>query len=494
MKRFVPTSLIAAAAILAVSAVPASAGIPTKVLVPKRQACVQTINYRYGLNIKPGANTIVIDGHAMDKLRPKVSGWIVGFRPGLERPDGTSPPVSEIHLHHAVWLVNFQPTYAAGEEKTRFDLPNGFGYRYKPSDNWILNHMIHNLTPTPTKVYLTWQLQFIPDSSPCAKGITEARTQWLDVEGGKAYPVFNVPFHGGTKNRWTFPDDVPTAYAADATPRNQWTADRDATLIGTAGHLHPGGLYTDLKLTRDGKTVTLFRSHAKYYEKAGAVSWDVSMEATPPKWRIAIKKGDVLSVHGTYDTSRAAWYESMAIMPVATTLTPQGGLNPFTDKIPKQGYLTHGQLPENSDAQAGKSNPAYQDTRKLKNGPSVAKVIVKNFTYEQGDLTLRGKAGLPPVVQQGASLEFFNGDAKSDVMHSITGCAQPCGLTSGISFPLANGVQFDSGNLGFGPALFTATANRDTWDTPPTLKPGTYTYFCRIHPFMRGAFRVIKAT
>ena len=22
------------------------------------------------------------------------------------------------------------------------------------------------------------------------------------------------------------------------------------------------------------------------------------------------------------------------------------------------------------------------------------------------------------------------------------------------------------------------------------LKPGTYTYFCRVHPFMRGAFKV----
>ena len=28
------------------------------------------------------------------------------------------------------------------------------------------------------------------------------------------------------------------------------------------------------------------------------------------------------------------------------------------------------------------------------------------------------------------------------------------------------------------------------WQTPSNLSPGTYTYFCRIHPFMRGAFRV----
>ena len=38
----------------------------------------------------------------------------------------------------------------------------------------------------------------------------------------------------------------------------------------------------------------VFRSRAHYYEPAGAVSWDVSMTATPPNWRVAVKKGDVL--------------------------------------------------------------------------------------------------------------------------------------------------------------------------------------------------------
>ena len=34
------------------------------------------------------------------------------------------------------------------------------------------------------------------------------------------------------------------------------------TLVYTAGHLHPGGLYTDLNVTRNGRTVKLFRSMA----------------------------------------------------------------------------------------------------------------------------------------------------------------------------------------------------------------------------------------
>ncbi len=47
-------------------------------------------------------------------------------------------------------------------------------------------------------------------------------------------------------------------------------------------------------------------------------------------------------------------------------------------------------------------------------------------------------------------------------------------------------VQFESNTLGRGSRRRAPTSGQ----TPANLKPGTYTYFCRIHPFMRGAFRV----
>jgi len=47
------------------------------------------------------------------------------------------------------------------------------------------------------------------------------------------------------------------------------------------------------------------------------------------------------------------------------------------------------------------------------------------------------------------------------------------------------------GSWAAGPRGLTAAANRDTWKTPRNLRTGTYTYFCRVHPFMRGSFRVV---
>ena len=126
-------------------------------------------------------------------------------------------------------------------------------------------------------------------------------------------------------------------------------------------------------------------------------------------------------------------------------------------------------------------------------------VKIEDFKYGQGDLTAKGSAKDPAKVPQGQSLTFVNGDGTPttpfnlQISHSITACQAPCNLTTGVSYPIANGAGgFDSGQLGFGSAGFTAFNNKQTWQTPPNLPVGTYTYFCRIHPFMRGAFRVVS--
>ena len=76
-----------------------------------------------------------------------------------------------------------------------------------------------------------------------------------------------------------------------------------------------------------------------------------------------------------------------------------------------------------------------------------------------------------------------------------TTCATSCNRQIGISYPLANAskpsLQFDSGQLGFGPAGASPATNRLDYETPADLPKGTYTYFCRVHNFMRGSFRVI---
>ena len=55
------------------------------------------------------------------------------------------------------------------------------------------------------------------------------------------------------------------------------------------------------------------------------------MGATPPDWRVKLQAGDELSVHATYDSARADWYEVMGIMPVAVyNGTDVGGVGAFS--------------------------------------------------------------------------------------------------------------------------------------------------------------------
>jgi hypothetical protein len=223
----------------------------------------------------------------------------------------------------------------------------------------------------------------------------------------------------------------------------------------------------------------------------------------------------------------------MGIMVVGVTAAPvAGGVDPFTQEVDQTDSLTHGRLKENIDTGvrkfAGLNNPA-----RTRSGPFVDRVVIKSFVYRQGDLSLPGRSGRPPRVRQGSSLTFVNKDAPLiERFHTITSCQLPCNKTGGIGYPLADGpFAFDSGELGFGPtieqglyasggvsgnvpmtaavpnpapdercedlpgllkAIATGCVGETIYKTPRNLTPGTYAYFCRVHPFMRGAFRVVK--
>ena len=497
----------------------------SSVTVTKLPNGAKRMKYSVGpFNIIPGQNEI---GYAPIIEKPKVDGYITRMRPDLTFVNGKVPRVDVLHLHHGVWVNLSRENstsglpelfFAAGEEKTIFNLPDGYGYRYEADDRWILNHMIHNLTPVPMKVEMVYEIDFIPADSKAAKDITPARPIWMDVENGKLYPVFDVKKNSGGKDKLlTYPDDDKNAYAAGEGQRNEWVVDRPGVLIATAGHLHPGGLHTDLWLERDGAKVKaakcsglnaasakskcraksprgkgnkvhLFESTAKYFEPAGAVSWDVAMTGTREDWRVKLEKGDVLSTTATYGTKRAAWWESMGIM-VAYMADTGPGKNPYRTRVDYPGKPTHGHLEENRNHGGKKTD--LPDARKLPSGTvNPGNVDILGFSYKLGDLRLPGNAGRPPVVESGQSINYVNQDDGRRYYHSITSCKAPCNKSTGIAYPIADGpVQFESGTLGSNQPITTGSVS---WKTPTGLDAGTYTYFCRIHPFMRGAFRVKK--
>ncbi len=467
-------------------------------------------------------------------------GYVTRFKPSMAeiKPNGklVTPSVWDLHLHHVVWLGPNSASFGTGEEKSIPRYPQGYGLKVRGDADWTINQMIHNLNASDNReVYITWTIDWVPETAPPRTDIEPLKIKGLDVAGlPHIYPVFDAKreYDLDGDGRYVFPDDVPTDPSApgyeereNISGRRMWDIPAGgATLVSTVGHLHPGGLNIILRVARDGpdpgdeagddrsEVKRLFRSKAKYYEPAGAVSWDVAMKGTRRSWRIKLKEGDRVWINVTYDVEDASWYESMALMGLAwTTANDPKAKDPFDDADAVKamydagGILTHGRLPENIEYLADK-NLKLPDPRKLrssKKGLPGAGITINSFFYSEGGFTAtRGfpkRLMRPPVVKPGTQVAFTNLDAlegapgSEQAWHSITSCKAPCNRGSGIGYPLADGpLDFDSGQLGYGPGTSReVTTGSNQYKTPPLTKKGkTYTYFCRIHPAMRGSIRV----
>ena len=462
-----------------------------------RPAGCRRMTFAYGpLHVTSGDNLILFGPVTIE--RPRADGYVVRFKPDLVRLDGTVPPIEELHLHHSVWISTAfsNPMFASGEEKTIFSLPNGYGIPSHPyQELWLLNYMLHNQIQKPDNVFITYTIDFIPMSSPAAASISPVEPFWLDVAGFQgANPVYNTQRgFGATSGECAFPREEcarfdpfgKTDVPGNGAPGNGvgYVATPPAgTVVWMVGHVHPGGLRTDVEVMRGTERRRVFTSDAVYFDPGGPVSWDMAMETTRADYRLRLSPGDKLVLNSVYETAHASWYEGMGIVVMFIARDDTSGPDPFVTTVdPDNTAITHGHLPE-ADHHGGPDGPAGPAPKRVAWGS----VGIAAYNY------LPGQAGTIPVVKRGDPISFYNFDAAAQIFHTVTACAAPCNGPTGISYPLANGpIDFDSLELGYGITGLTAASNRwdFTIDTTP-FPPGEYDYFCRIHPFMRGAFAV----
>ncbi|MEA2386691.1 MAG: hypothetical protein QOJ22_865 [Thermoleophilaceae bacterium] len=514
-------------------------------------AC-QRMRFSYGpILVKPGQNDVLINPVTIEK--PMRDGYITRFRPNLVRADGVVPPVEQVHLHHGTWLsypeYGSGPFFAAGEEKTVAPFPRGYGMPVKAADTWLLLYMVHSAVTEPFETYIIYDVDFIPKDKGDKLGMTSAYPLWLDVRPS-GYPVFNTQrIFGGPDGRCTWPrekcadfDPYGDEIVGQGTPGNgkgtDWTFPAKGknfgkagpftggTLIGMGGHVHPGGIQNEIDLVRGKKKKRIYTGEALYWhpknkQKGGGPpdSWDFSMPVVGlPFWGVHVRPGDKLRSNATYDTTLQSTYENMGI--AVSLLVPDKngkpqapGLNPFKATLDRsrdclrrggmiaprpvlcdKGQVTHGHLSEN----ANRGGPGGKWASKSAGNSS--EVAIADFLYVPGDLSTRTSMGIP-TVKLGQKLRFTNFEGGS-IWHTITSCKFPCLGQTGAAFPIADGatskkrkLDFDSSEVGFGPPAIGPAAQTLSWSLDVSEKQGykpgeVVTYFCRIHPFMRGAFEV----
>lgn len=277
-------------------------------------------------------------------------------------------------------------------------------------------------------------------------------------------------------------------------------------------------------------------------------SWNFSMGVTGSTigWKVKIKPGDILRLNAVYDSQTASWYENMGIVVafVAPNDVPDAlhggrGLDVFdqpvsiksgfpTTALPTPGWLAPSCHPNNNAARGplvlcirGQVTHTHMREASTFGGagvlplnakPSsqfVSQIVSANFTYGTADMGVVGATGIPKV-HVGKPLTFVNFDTVADIWHTFTSCRVPCTGSYGLDYPTAygvgakNGADFDSTEIGYG--LFFSPASGQlggnnkplqqalqdgTYATFTPTVPGLYTFYCRIHPSMRGVFDAV---
>ena len=284
-------------------------------------------------------------------------------------------------------------------------------------------------------------------------------------------------------------------------------------------------------------------------------SWDFAMAGSgAPWWKVKIREGDKLRLNAVIDSQEGSWYENMGI--VMAWVAPDdphepAGIDPFDRRVtidrgypegqlvPKGAYdaasnwrpnscnpdyrgksktlclrgsPTHGPMQESNNHSGGCHDggcpPVPTDTE----GEVTTDIVSAAFTYGHADMGVIGAQGIP-LLKKDQPARFWNYDAAARVWHTYTRCAAPCTGPKDMDYPYADGgrgspkdvMDFDSSEIGYGTFLEPASGQippsgksweqtvRDGlyWEFTPT-KTGTYTFYCRIHRWMRGAFKVVE--
>lgn len=532
--------------------------------VPKPAGTVEELKFWFGpYTVGPGH-----DMNRVDIDLPVRDGFILAIEPGMRRvADLSEPSHQEAHIHHSHWFAldpgnqednytygNTEWIFGNGDEETRADFqersaadPNGpiYGQYIGATGPQLMIYMLHNKTSQPLEVYIALDVTFKHGSQ-----------QELAALGGRPHHDVSGVLFGRTYDVPREPDGDGVYETTRDSRRGpiEWTSTVDGTLIGTGGHLHPGGMRVVVEnmgseeqpCADDGRGYggTLLLVSDALFRNA-MFSEDFQMEVTNQGFRAPIHKGDRIRITGVYENKDHAWYDVMTHegLYIDEAQPPRGRCAPELigaaaepqveirrHRHRRVRYRVHRHERADGtvfrhrhrrvvirrhrhrvrvapDPTAGVPNRPWSDHPDLFCGEEFGAapcelpeeerppgrvtdtVTIANFLYLPGDRGMEGVDGSPVRVPKGTSLRFVNADQLLNIRHSVTTCAWPCNGPYVANYPFPDG-RWDSGTLGYD--VIDGGNPNPVASTPPDLEVGKYSYFCRIHPWMRGAFEVVE--
>lgn len=239
-------------------------------------------------------------GHGMNFFlanaeRPCSNCYIVGMAPDLVYgDDSTANYDTGAMLHHAVLFNAAEPDatclgtplgnigerfFAAGNERTTFTLPSGYGYRVSPGDTWRFLADLMNMSDQMQALHVRVTYFYVP--APAA--LEPVIPVWLDINncGNSQY---SIPA-GHSDTHWDY--EVPPAL--------------EGSFVAMGGHLHDDGV--EINVTNDGEM--LCNSRAGYGQNPAYMGHLESMSGCAGDPLARVEAGDTLRLHSIYDSAHA---------------------------------------------------------------------------------------------------------------------------------------------------------------------------------------------
>lgn len=493
---------------------------------PKPAGVRSEIVLQYGpYVVHPGSDLSRVDV----EIAP-LDGYVIAARPAVRLVDGTEPPDSTVHIHHAHWIVVDHETpgyqrwfFGTGEERTRgggdeymkadpryYSEGLRYGVPVRRGDKLAFVSMLHNKSASPLTLWIEGRFTFVNGARADIKAATGE--DFHELTPTLHGTTFQVPRVGGL---YTWPRDATGGASGSIKPGigHTWTAPFGGTIVIGAGHLHPGGKEVVVSnlgqpdspcgasfgddADGDGYAgVTIQRVQA-YYKDGIFPSENFQMGITKLGWRAKIRKGDVLAINGTYDTTSYAYPDAMSFFGFFTDAS-----EPPAAGEECRSYLVNDAGAPQSEVVSSIPNRSWSHAGAVctvcdKPGPLPAKgqwtnqIHVGGFAYTPGDIATADLTGAP-WVRKGETIRVVNEDwAAGAVRHSLTSCRAPCNGGYYANYPFHDGT-FDTGALGATPVDTYATTQAAPTAAIDTsrLDVGYQAYYCRLHPWMRGGFYV----
>jgi plastocyanin len=452
-------------------------------------ATVQTVSERFKLPTIGGFD--VRQDIEFGVPRPDESlGRIVRMEADIVNENNDPIPITQLMLHHIVFintgrvdqtcddvtgfdsLVSPFPMrerfMAAGEERQKMVLPDGYGYDPGPY-GWAVLYMVMNHKPDAnTDAYIRYTMTY--DDDPSLESVTP---WWLDVNNCNADPIYNVG--GGGK------DDSKNVRTRDFALTDPPFDDSGGRVVAAGGHVH-GGAYR-LKLSQpDCGNRTLFTSEPTWGEADHPFytvrpilhePGPIHMSAFKSETGFAVESGESLRLSSVYDDSQPhtrvmgiliayvapdptvtdSCAEPLPTDVVESTEPPPGRATPVPFEIPL--------VAEDDDAEGG-----YVE---IEHPPGKLKRVRSGTKIEVSDAAAFSKPNVE--IEKGDRLRWEFTNSRSN-LHNVT---------------LANGPR----------AIGSPNLSVDESDSSRTFErrfrtPGTYRLFCALHPTLMHERVVVK--